>query len=389
VIIYEANSQMQTNIHMNPYADANERAIVDANERAIVDGLNAARPNSILNYNERAVMNLVGDADIPGLRHRLEAGGAGHWLGVGESMGDQETPLMLCMYGMMSHKSNETVMGVIKLMMAHGADINTQLLGDSVLSNAIFYEDTEAVEGLISLGANVNSLHARSDLYASLPDRTVLFSCKRVEIAEVLLRNGADVNVRDNLGWTPLHYMIRVPDAFYNEHRIANLLIRHGANIEARTLDGETPLHFAAKYGHIAILSLLLESGACMTALDNDGRTPRQLCITSRYLSTTLFRNDIVRNLETTLILLDAEATRRARCESVAMALDQPQTTDCLLHGLPPELLRSLIQYGINYNGYGSSDSDSDSDIEGDSDIESNSRGDSGGDSGSESDSGS
>ena len=84
---------------MNPYAGADERAIVD--------GLNAARPNAILNHNERAVMGLIGDANIPGLRHRLEAGGAGHWLGIGKSMGDQQTPLMLCMYGLMSHKSNE------------------------------------------------------------------------------------------------------------------------------------------------------------------------------------------------------------------------------------------------------------------------------------------
>ena len=154
--------------------------------------------------------------------------------------------------------------------------------------------------------------------------------------------------------------MIGAPYAFYEEHIIANLLIRHGANIEARTLDGETPLHFVAKYGHIAILSSLLERGACMTALDNDGRTPRQSCITSH-----------PRNLETTLFLLDAEATRRARCEAVAMGLMDPNST---LNIFPNELLRMLLQDGIGYDGHGS-ESDSESGSGGDSE------GDSGGDS--------
>ena len=81
----------------------------NADERAIIDGFNAARPNAILNANERAVMDLIGDGDEIGLRHQLEAGNAGHWLGRGEHMGDQETPLMNCMYGLMSHKSIDTV----------------------------------------------------------------------------------------------------------------------------------------------------------------------------------------------------------------------------------------------------------------------------------------
>ena len=146
----------------------------------------------------------------------------------------------------------------------------------------------------------------------------------------------------------------------YDTFGIAPLLITYGANIEARTLDGETPLHFAAKYGHIAILSLLLERGTCITALDHDGRTPRQACIANH-----------PRTLEQTLFLLDAEATRRARCEAVAMGLMDPNST---LNIFPNELLRMLLQDGIGYDGHGS-----ESDSEGGSGDDS--EGDSGGDS--------
>ena len=56
---------MQTNIHMNP--------CWNADERAIIHGFNAARPNAILNANERAVLDLIADGDEFGLRHQLEA----------------------------------------------------------------------------------------------------------------------------------------------------------------------------------------------------------------------------------------------------------------------------------------------------------------------------
>ena len=38
---------------------------------------------------------------------------------------------------------------------------------------------------------------------------------------------------------------------------------------------GLTPLHFAAHYGHVEVVKLLLEAKASVTVKDNDGRGPR------------------------------------------------------------------------------------------------------------------
>lgn len=53
-------------------------------------------------------------------------------------------------------------------------------------------------------------------------------------IAEYLLRHGANVNSRDDLGYTPLHYA--------STSGMRDKLLRHGANVALINYDGQTPL---------------------------------------------------------------------------------------------------------------------------------------------------
>jgi len=50
--------------------------------------------------------------------------------------------------------------------------------------------------------------------------------------------------------------------------------LNHGANIHATDNDGSTPLHFAAEYGNLEVVKLLLKRGADKNLKDKYGNTP-------------------------------------------------------------------------------------------------------------------
>ncbi|KAI1768625.1 hypothetical protein GGR53DRAFT_383781 [Hypoxylon sp. FL1150] len=94
--------------------------------------------------------------------------------------------------------------------------------------------------------------------------RTPLNLCSEEEhaadnIAEILIDNGADANISDDLGWVPLHNA-----ASRSDDRITELLLGKGKAItNKKTLyRGATPLHMAVDRGHVRITELLLEAGA-------------------------------------------------------------------------------------------------------------------------------
>ena len=64
------------------------------------------------------------------------------------------------------------------------------------------------------------------------------------EIVELLLANGADVNVKDKDGVTPLFDAVATV-----QKEIAKLLIINGADVNVADPFSMTPLHFAAVFG--------------------------------------------------------------------------------------------------------------------------------------------
>ena len=89
-----------------------------------------------------------------------------------------------------------------------------------------------------------------------------------IEAVKQRLAAGADVNEKDNDGWTSLHNA-----ALGGDKEIAELLIAKGADVNAKYDDGSTPLHWAADMGHKEIAEILITKGADVNAKDEDGRT--------------------------------------------------------------------------------------------------------------------
>lgn len=73
----------------------------------------------------------------------------------------------------------------------------------------------------------------------------------------LLLKNGADVNLRDKDGWTALMYAVR----YQNNLNILNMLVENAAYIRVRNKFNATPLLMAADYSqNPEIISVLLKN---------------------------------------------------------------------------------------------------------------------------------
>lgn len=133
------------------------------------------------------------------------------------------------------------------------------------LREAVKANDTEKVKALLAHGADVN---AKDDSGWTLLHRAAVQNAKAV--AELLLGKGADVNAKDEDGWTPLHVA-----ANNNAKDVAALLLANGADVNAKDEDGWTPLHRAADKNSKEVAALLLAKGADVNAkTKKSGETP-------------------------------------------------------------------------------------------------------------------
>ena len=73
-------------------------------------------------------------------------------------------------------------------------------------------------------------------------------------------------------GWTPLHEACCLGNA-----EIAEALLKHGADAQARCKAGTTPMHKAARAGNAAVIALLLQAGADDSAVDKVGSACRSM----------------------------------------------------------------------------------------------------------------
>ena len=94
------------------------------------------------------------------------------------------------------------------------------------------------------------------------------------DIAELLIANGARVNVRNENGQTPLYRAIAI-----GHNEIAALLINNGTDVNNIDGSGTTPLHKAAHYGTVKILKLLIAKGAEINIQDNQRKTPLDIAV--------------------------------------------------------------------------------------------------------------
>lgn len=99
-----------------------------------------------------------------------------------------------------------------------------------------------------------------------------------LETADYLVRAGASLNTSSNNGLnaTPLQSAVAG-----NHIDLTKMLLKSGANPNVREGGGFTPLHAAAKNGNGEIIQLLILSGADIHARSNDGKIPLDLAVSA------------------------------------------------------------------------------------------------------------
>lgn len=190
---------------------------------------------------------------------------------------------------------------IVSILLTHGADPNLseiagtdaedkELPGETPLEAALESESTEMVQLLMKHGVklrdNPSILHltnsiemvrflidrsapidGRNDDGATYLQTVVGGDAEDEEVAQLLIERGANVNIADNDGRTPL---LRCESL-----EIAQLLIAHGANVNATDKDGMTPLHMTAfEETRSALGELLVKHGADVNARNREGYTP-------------------------------------------------------------------------------------------------------------------
>jgi ankyrin repeat protein len=130
------------------------------------------------------------------------------------------------------------------------------------LGHILMEKSKEVITTLIKCGLDVDgqcrckrttALHIASEL-----DNDVF--------VKLLLEQGANINLTDNIGRNALHFALENSKA---NTEIIKLLIDKGIDVDVRDKYGITPLHLCCRRGHYDALVILLERGASVNAKDS------------------------------------------------------------------------------------------------------------------------
>lgn len=192
---------------------------------------------------------------------------------------------------------------IAQYLIDRGAQVNARGFGnDTPLHDASAAGFSDCVRLLIDAGADVFALNANKETPLDVCDDKKCMALLREKMQQVeqlvpqdkdgrtelhkacaegdydhvasLLKQGANVNARDNMSWTPLH-----ETACQGSTAIARLLIQHGADVNFPGFEGTTALHRASATGYTELVQFLLEAGANVELQDDHGDCPYDVAV--------------------------------------------------------------------------------------------------------------
>jgi ankyrin repeat protein len=171
---------------------------------------------------------------------------------------------------------------VVTTLLRAGAGIDAHDdIGKTALHLAALSGHNSVVTTLLEAGAVINTI----DHLGWTASHHAAFN-RHKETVTMLIQSGSDINARTNSGETALHLVARSAqegESLWTDEmessdqvedlEVAQLLLKQGANIQATNVDGINPLHLAAREGYPKITGLFLQHVVDIDATDEGGMT--------------------------------------------------------------------------------------------------------------------
>ncbi|MBN8724424.1 MAG: ankyrin repeat domain-containing protein [Acidobacteria bacterium] len=146
---------------------------------------------------------------------------------------------------------------------------------ETILLWAIEHSRFNTLKTLIYTGVNVNTTDSRGNALVYLIEQSNE-SAIASYCASALLQSGADFNMKNKFGRTPLQI------ATYNkQYSLINQLLQSGADVNAKSIHGDTALMDASTSQSASLVKQLLQSGADVNAKSNSGTTALHCALVS------------------------------------------------------------------------------------------------------------
>ncbi len=151
---------------------------------------------------------------------------------------------------------------IVKMLVEYGADINAlNYEKNTALDLAVHQQDQDMVIILLDYGALIDIGNVPTIYAAALH--------KEKEIIKLLYDRGASIDAQNNEGRTALFFAVSSDSV-----EIANLLLRLEAKVNIRDHDGNFPIHLSVSHAkNIDMVELLYDYGADLDAQDHKGKT--------------------------------------------------------------------------------------------------------------------